>query len=314
MQHWLHDAHAPDNLRAGRQPHRADHRETRILALPFQTILREPGVDPGCVAAPIGIKDVVGLEQRARVASTASSGKSGANTRPGVSEIPETRRSTPEMSERSRELWRGLYATMTNSSASSTTRYKDLYQVTSPHAPRSVERLERRQVLALVAQLPIRVVFDNRHAVLDGNLHQAPPPLEGHGPAGWVLEIGYRVNEFDPLARQKQLGRGQPAGQRDHFRLCGGHHNLANIGAAHAFRAPCIQLMPGDGHRSSAALQNWNSARTTQRPAIESPDDTHTRHPNRPNERRRRLAGGGLREAAGASGMGIPGAGELFVT
>ena len=56
------------------------------------------------------------------------------------------------------------------------------------HELAAVERVQRRQRLALVAQHPVRVVLEHEQLAPAGDLDQPPPALERHRHAGGVLE------------------------------------------------------------------------------------------------------------------------------
>ncbi len=60
---------------------------------------------------------------------------------------------------------------------------------------------QRRQVVAFVAQFAIGVVFDDRHAVMIGDLHQLVSALQRQGDAAGVLEVGQDVHELRPGAQ-----------------------------------------------------------------------------------------------------------------
>jgi hypothetical protein len=62
---------------------------------------------------------------------------------------------------------------------------------------------DRGQVLALVAELSVGVVLDDRGPVVVGELDQPPPPLEAQGDARRVLEVREDVEE---LGSAPQLG------------------------------------------------------------------------------------------------------------
>jgi hypothetical protein len=59
-----------------------------------------------------------------------------------------------------------------------------------------VERVEGRQVVALVAQLAVGGVLDDEEIVFRRELHDALAALEAQGDAGGVLEVGDEVEEL----------------------------------------------------------------------------------------------------------------------
>src|SRR5450631_1779770 len=60
----------------------------------------------------------------------------------------------------------------------------------------AVEHNERRKVLAFIAQLAVRVVFDNRNAVAVRQEHQFVAAAFRQGGSGRVLEVGQDVHEL----------------------------------------------------------------------------------------------------------------------
>ena len=63
-----------------------------------------------------------------------------------------------------------------------------------------VQRVERRQRVALVAQQAVGVVLEHQQLALAGHLHEPPAPGQRHRHPGRVLEVGDRVDELRPPA------------------------------------------------------------------------------------------------------------------
>jgi hypothetical protein len=64
----------------------------------------------------------------------------------------------------------------------------------------AVERAQRRQRRALVAQQAVRVVLEHEQLALGGDLDEAAPAWQGHRHAARVLERRDRVDELRPAA------------------------------------------------------------------------------------------------------------------
>ena len=84
----------------------------------------------------------------------------------------------------------------------------------------AIERVERRQRLALEAQLPVGVVLEDERVVLVGELDQLVPPAQGLGRARGVLEVHDRVDE---------LAAPSLAAQRLEPRADGGGHDALGV-------------------------------------------------------------------------------------
>jgi hypothetical protein len=68
----------------------------------------------------------------------------------------------------------------------------------APDRVRRVERVQRRQRLALVAQQPVGVVLEHQQLALARDLDQPPAARQRHRHAARVLEVGDRVDELRP--------------------------------------------------------------------------------------------------------------------
>ena len=66
----------------------------------------------------------------------------------------------------------------------------------------AVQHHQRRDVLAFVAKLPVRIVFDDRYAVLIREHHQLFAPRTRKRYSAWVLEVRQNVHELWPRAQR----------------------------------------------------------------------------------------------------------------
>ena len=92
------------------------------------------------------------------------------------------------------------------------------------HVDAAVERVQRRQLVALVAQQPVRVVLEHEQLALVGDLDQPPPAAQRHRHAGRVLEGRHRVDELRPPALalepvERLLEQVDPHARRVHLDL-----------------------------------------------------------------------------------------------
>ena len=74
------------------------------------------------------------------------------------------------------------------------------------HVDATVERVQGRKRLALVAEQPVRVVLEHEDLALGRELDKPLAPLERHRHAGRVLEARDRVDELRPPALALELG------------------------------------------------------------------------------------------------------------
>ena len=82
------------------------------------------------------------------------------------------------------------------------------------HVLAAVERVERRQRLALVAQQAVGIVLEHEDLALLGDLDQPAAAIQGHRHAGRVLERRDRVDELRRAALLARAGRASPRADR----------------------------------------------------------------------------------------------------
>ena len=69
------------------------------------------------------------------------------------------------------------------------------------------ERLDRRHAFAGVAEVAVRVVFEQQRAACLEYRRYLLPAFQGHRASGWVLECGDEVDEFHGRSRERAFER-----------------------------------------------------------------------------------------------------------